>query len=114
MAETTDIIYLLTWLYEIGTIVAIGLFVFSLYIIEKIIKQFPGGSIVKKWRIMQLLIVILSVIFIIDWIVWIYDIHDILFILAGIVRLSAAIFIVLIIMLFYRTYKLILRKDKSS
>jgi hypothetical protein len=105
---------ILAWLYEIGTIVGIALFIYSFFLIAKIKELFPGGNIVKKWRIMQLLIILVSVIYIIDWIVWIYDLHEVLFILGGIVRLSTSIFITLLIVLFYKTYRLVLHKNKSN
>lgn len=113
MLQGTELEYL-AWLYEIGTIIGIALFIFSFYLIAKIKQLFPGGNIVKKWRIMQVLIILVSIIYIIDWIVWIYDLHDLLFVLGGIVRLSTSIFITLLIVLFYKTYRLILRKDKSN
>ena len=80
----------------------------------KIKQLFPGSSIILKWRIMQLLLLLLAVIFIIDWIVWISDNHVIIFILGGIIRLSTAIFIVIVMILFYRTYQLILHKEKPT
>jgi hypothetical protein len=104
----------LAWLYEIGTILGIALFVYCFYLIAKIKQLFPGGNIVKKWRIMQILIIVLSVVYVIDWIVWIYDLHDVLFILGGIVRLSTSLFITILIVLFYKTYRLVLHKDKSN
>ena len=113
MAESTELLAL-TWLYEIGTVAAIALFIYSFYIITKIKQLFPGSNIILKWRIMQLLLILLAMIFIIDWIVWISDDHVIIFILGGITRLSSAIFIVLVIILFYRTYQLILQKGKST
>ncbi len=113
MYQGTEVEYI-AWLYEIGTILGIALFFYSFYLIAKIKQLFPGANIITKWRIMQLIIIILSVIYIIDWVVWVYDIHYLLFILGGIVRLSTSIFIALIIALFYKTYKLILRKSKSS
>ena len=113
MLQGTELEYL-AWLYEIGTILGIALLVYCFYLIAKIKQLFPGGNIVKKWRIMQILIILLSAIFIIDWIVWIYDLHDVLFILGGIVRLSTGLFITILIGLFYKTYKLILHKDKSN
>jgi len=113
MLQGTEVEYL-AWLYEIGTILGIVLFVYSFYLITKIKQLFPGSNIIKKWRIMQLLIIVIATIYIIDWIAWIYDLHYVLFILSGLVRLSSALFIVLIIMLFYKTYQLILHKSKSD
>ena len=113
MAESTELMAL-TWLYEIGTVGAILLFIYSFYIITKIKQLFPGSNIILKWRVMQLLLILLAVIFIIDWIVWISDNHVIIFILGGIIRLSTAIFIVIVMILFYRTYQLILHKEKPT
>ena len=113
MAESTELLAL-TWLYEIGTVAAILLFIYSFYIIIKIKQLFPGSNIIFKWRIMQFVLVLLAVIFIIDWIVWISDNHVIIFILGGIIRLSMSIFIVLVMILFYKTYQLILHKGKST
>jgi hypothetical protein len=113
MLQETELEYL-AWLYEIGTILGIILFVYCFYLITKIKQLFPGGNIVKKWRIIQILIIIVSIIYIIDWIVWIYDLHNVLFILGGIVRLSTSLFITILIVLFYKTYRLVLHKDKSN
>ena len=59
MLQGTELEYL-AWLYEIGTLLGIVLFAFGFYLIAKIKQLFPGGNIVKKWRIMQLLIILLS------------------------------------------------------
>ncbi len=103
----------LTYIYEIGTFIGIAFFILCFILIEKIIKLFPGGKIVKKWRVMQLLLILFSVIYIVDWFFWIYDFHNALFIIGGIIRISTGILIALIIRLFYKTYKIILHDTTS-
>ena len=100
----------LAWLYEIGTIVGIAFLVFAFILMEKIVRFFPGGSLVKKWRVMQAIDIAFIVLYIVDWFVWIYDIHDLLFFIGGILRLTTGILVAIIVWLFYQTIKIVLHK----
>lgn len=104
----------LTYIYEIGTIIGIGFLVFCLYLTEKIVRLFPGSSMVLKWRMMQLGIVIFIVLFILDWIVWLFDFHELLFIIGGILRIGSSVLITLIIFLFYKTIKIVFLGHKKE
>jgi hypothetical protein len=100
----------LSYVYEIGTIAGIAILIFCIYLTEKIIRLFPGGNIVKKWRIMEILIVIFIILYILDWYIWLYDLHDLIFIIGGILRVGTAILFGLILFLFYRTTQIVLKR----
>jgi hypothetical protein len=85
-----------------------------MYLMEKIIRLFPGSNLVLKWRLMQLGIVIFIVLYILDWIVWLFDFHEILFIIGGTLRIGSSVLIVLIIFLFYRTIKVVFLGHKKK
>lgn len=104
----------LTYIYEIGTVIGIGLLVFCLYLMEKIIRLFPGSSMVLKWRLMQLGVIIFIALYILDWIVWLFDFHELLFIIGGTLRIGSSILIVLIILVFYRTINLVFLGKKKK
>jgi hypothetical protein len=104
----------LTYIYEIGTVIGIGFLIFCLFLMEKIIRLFPGSNMVLKWRLMQLGVIIFIILYIIDWIVWAYDFHDLLFIISGVVRIGSSVLIALIIFLFYRTINIVFLGHKKK
>jgi len=104
----------LTYIYEIGTVIGIGLLVFCMYLMEKIIRLFPGSNMVLKWRLMQLGIIIFIALYILDWIVWGSDFHDLLYIISGVVRIGSSVLIALIIFLFYRTINIVFLGHKKK
>ena len=103
----------IAWLYEIGTVIGIALLVISLLLIFKITRLFPGGSVVKKWRIMQVIIVAFIILYIIDWGVWFYDDHALIFFITGLLRIGTGSILVLVIYLFYKTINLVLVKSRQ-
>ena len=108
-----EAILILTYIYEIGTIAGIGILVFCLYLTERIVRMFPGGNIVKKWRIMQLILVSFIILYIVDWAVWIYNIQNLIYIIGGILRILTAVLFGLVLLLFYKTTQIILKKSSK-
>lgn len=109
-----------SWLYEIGTIITIGIAILVIYIISKIKSLFPGGPIVKKWSLLQILLLALIGSFILDWILlWFPEaevaftpLYIVNYFNRGALRIAIGIFLILIVFLFYKTYKVILLEKK--
>ena len=110
----------LSWLYEWGSIITIGIFVVVIVIIAKIKSLFPGTNIVKKWTILQVLVIVFIGAYILDWILLFYPESElqgeILYIVnyanRGLLRIAVGVFILLAIWLIYNTYKIILLGKK--
>jgi len=109
-----EFIYALTFIFEVGSVLSLIFLSISLYIAEKIKKLFPGGNIVKKWQIMQILIVIFISIQVVGLINIFLENQDLTYIISGILNLSTGIFIVILFNLNYKTFKLILHKSQNQ
>lgn len=109
-----EILFGLSFVFEVGSVISIALLVISFFIIEKIKKLFPGGNIVKKWIAMQVIIITFLVLQIIDWILIFFPNEEYLdFMVAGFVNILIGIFVILIVYLSYNTYQIILGKKET-
>lgn len=114
MAETNDIIFYFTFIFEIGSVISIILLLYCLYLTEKIKKLFPGGNIVKKWIVMQVIIIIFIFFYVLGLIFIFNPDPSITYVISGILNLFTGFFVLIIVNLTYRTYKIILYKNKES
>ena len=114
LADETSGIYYLTFIFEIGSVVSILLLIYSLYLIENIKKLFPGGNIVKKWLIMELIVIGLIILQLLGLIFLLAPDQTISYILSGILYIITGIFVFIIINLNLKTYKVILHKKEKS
>ena len=113
MADSDPILFYFTFIFEIGSVLSIILLVYSLYLIEKIKRLFPGGSIVKKWITMQIILIALIVLYALGLIFIFHPDQNIFYIITGTLILFSGLFIVIIIILTYKTYQIILHKAKE-
>ncbi|MFX1274189.1 MAG: hypothetical protein ACFFBP_00535 [Promethearchaeota archaeon] len=114
MVDLNTVIYVLTYIFEIGSVVGLIFLSFSLYLAQKIKQLFPGGNIVKKWQIMQLLIGVFMVIQVIGLLNIFFPDQNVTYIISGILNLGTGIFIVILFNLSFKTYKLILHKTQPA
>lgn len=113
MTDSDPILFYFTFIFEIGSVISIILLVYSLFIIEKMKRLFPGGSIVKKWITMQMILIILLVLYVLGLIFIFHPDPNIYYIITGTLILFSGVFIVIIIILTYKTYQIILHKGKE-
>jgi hypothetical protein len=103
-------LYYLTFIFEIGSVISILLLVYSIYLIENIKKLFPGGSIAKKWLIMEVLVIGLIALLIFGLIYLLFPDEAMSYIMSGILYIITGIFVFIIVRMNLKTYKIILRK----
>lgn len=111
--DINAVLEVLTFIFEIGSVLGLVFLSFSLYIAQKIKNLFPGGNIVKKWQIMQVLIIVFMVIQVIGLINIFFPDQRVTYIISGTLNLGTGIFIVLLFNLNFKTYKLILHKSQN-
>ena len=120
MAEI-DILYIFSYIFEIGSVVNILLMSICLIKIEKIKKLFPGGNISKKWIIMQIIVlifIIFNIFALINLSIQFFqsETHEqtiyetINYIIYGVLIIFTGIFVFIIITLNLKIYKVILHK----
>ncbi len=108
-----EILFGLSFVFEVGSVVSIALLVISFFIIERIKKLFPGGNIVKKWIAMQVIIITFLVLQIVDWILIFFPNEYLDFMVVGFVNILIGVFVILIVYLSYNTYQIILGKKET-
>lgn len=96
------------YLNLICSIKGIIFFIYSLYLIRKIKKLFPGGKVTKKWLLRQSLIIIFLAGYILNIIFLLYDLVDLVAIMTALVYFFGGLFVFIIIKLVHKTYKTIL------
>jgi hypothetical protein len=106
-----DPIYIFSFICSIGGAL---FFIISLFIIIKIKKLFPGMKVIKKWIIIQLLIVLFLCGYVFNIIFLTLEIMDVVEIMTAIVYIFGALFVLIVISLSYKTYKLILLEPVSK
>ena len=94
------------------SIIGLTCFLLSILVISKIRKLFPSSNVIKKWNILQLLIVFFIIGYIANIILITLELTDIVLIMSAFVYLMGGIFVLIIINLSYKTYKLILSSKK--
>jgi len=83
-------------------------FIFSLIIIKKINRLFSGTKIIKRWLVIQILIILFLFGYIFNIIFLALELIDIVTIMTAIVYFFGGLFVLIIINLSYKTYKVIL------
>mgnify|MGYP006308595625 CR=1 FL=1 len=101
----------LDWSFYFSLICSIGgvlFFITSLLIIRKIKELFPGTNLVKKWIIIQGLIVLFLFGYVFNIIFLYLKMTDIVNIMTAIVYIFGGLFVLIVVNLSFKTYKLIL------
>ena len=101
----------LDWNFYFSLICSIGgitFFIISLLIISRIKELFPATKLIKKWVIIQFLIVLFLFGYIFNIIFLILELTAITNIMVAIVYIFGGFFVLIIVNLSYKTYKEIL------
>lgn len=99
------------WTFYFNIVCSIGgiiFFVYSLILIRKIKKLFPGSSVTKKWMLRELLIVVFLLGYGFNIVFLVLQLTEILTIMTAMVYIFGGLFVFVIIKLVYNTYKTIL------
>ncbi|MHA1726586.1 MAG: hypothetical protein ACTSXH_17400 [Promethearchaeota archaeon] len=83
-------------------------FLYSLLIIKKIKSLFPGANIIKKWITIEGLIIIFIIGYITNIIFLALDYIELVNLMTAIVYFFGSLFVLIVIDLGYKTYKIIL------
>ncbi|MFW9896517.1 MAG: hypothetical protein ACFFD7_11990 [Candidatus Thorarchaeota archaeon] len=98
-----------TFYFNLGcSIGGIIFFIYSLILIRKIKRLFPGSKITKKWFLRELLIIIFLAGYILNILFLILQLTEIITIMTALVYIFGGLFVFIIIKLVYNTYKTIL------
>jgi heme A synthase len=98
----------------ISSIGGIIFFVYSLTLIEKIKKLFPGSKVTKKWIIREGLIVIFLVGYILNIIFLLFNLTELVLIMTALVYFFGGLFVFIIIKLVHKTYATILAESENK
>jgi len=107
----------LDWISYLSLICSIGgiiFFLYSLLLVKKIKELFPGTKLIKKWIIIQTLIILFLIGYVFNIILILLQQTELIIFMVAIVYIFGSIFVALIINLGYKTYKLILLESKSK
>jgi len=108
------------WFSLICSLGGVSFFVISLLIITKIKALFPGANLIKKWVIIQALIIlflfgyVFNILFMTlyalgdEGVVWVLNL------MTAIVYVFGGLFVLIVINLSYKTYKTILLEPKND
>ena len=107
----------LDWISYLSLICSIGgiiFFVYSLILVKKIKELFPGTNIIRKWLIIQTLIVLFLIGYVFNIILILLEQTQLIIFMVAIVYVFGGLFVALIIRLGYKTYKKILLESSSN
>ena len=107
----------LGWNFYFSLVCSIGgiiIFIYSLFIIKKIKELFPGFKVIKKWIIIQMLIILFLVGYVLNIIFIAVGLIDLIMFMTSIVYIFGAFFVAIIISLGYNTYKLVLLESSTK
>lgn len=99
------------WTFYFNLVCSIGgivFFIYSLILIGKIKRLFPGSKITKKWLLRELLIILFLAGYILNIIFLVLQLTEIITIMTALVYIFGGLFVFIIIKLVYNTYKTIL------
>lgn len=105
---------MLDWNFYFNLVCSIGgmtFFIISLIIIRKIKNLFPGGNITKKWIIIQALILLFLVGYVLNIVFLALEMTGLVQFFTALVYIFGALFVLIIVHLSYKTYKLILMES---
>ena len=83
-------------------------FILSLIIIKRINTLFPGTKIIKRWLVIQVLIILFLFGYVFNIVFLALDFIEIVTIMTAIVYFFGGLFVLIVINLSYKTYKVIL------
>lgn len=89
-------------------------FLYSLILVKKIKELFPGTNILKKWIIIQALIVLFLIGYVFNIILILFQQTELIILMVAIVYIFGGLFVAIIIRLGYKTYKTILLESSSN
>ncbi|MFX1345917.1 MAG: hypothetical protein ACFFBC_03540 [Promethearchaeota archaeon] len=96
------------WNFYFSLICSIGgitFFIISLLLISKIKELFPATKLIKKWLIIQLLIVLFLFGYVFNIIFLLLELTGVTNIMVAIVYIFGGLFVLIIVNLSYKTYK---------
>jgi len=102
------------YLNLICAIIGIVLFIYSNWIILKILKMFPKAKIRRDWKIINTLIIFFVGGYIVNIIAVLLNNTPVILAMQAFVYAFGAFFVFLIIRLSYKTYKIIIEASKSE
>ncbi|MHA1232271.1 MAG: hypothetical protein ACTSRP_16720 [Candidatus Helarchaeota archaeon] len=95
------------------SVIGILIFIYCIILIKKILDLFPKAKMRREWTICIILIAIFITGYIINIIGILLNIEFILDIMQAFVYLFGAVFVLIVVRLSYKTYKLILESAKE-
>ena len=107
----------LDWISYFSLICSIGgiiFFLYSLILVKKIKELFPGTNILKKWIIIQALIVLFLIGYVFNIILILFQQTELIILMVAIVYIFGGLFVAIIIRLGNKTYKTILLESSSN
>ncbi len=103
--------------FYINIICSVGgiiFFIYSLILVRKIKKLFPGSKVTKKWMLRELLIFIFLLGYILNITFLILQWAEIISFMTALVYIFGGVFVLIIIKLVYNTYRTILLEYSSK
>ncbi len=107
----------LDWVFFLNLIFSLAgiiFFLYSLFIVRRIKQLFPGTKVVKKWLLIQTLIVIFLFGYVFNIIFIALDQDTLINIMTATVYLFGGLFVLIIINLSYRTYRTVLMQPNTN
>ncbi|MFX1389161.1 MAG: hypothetical protein ACFE9Z_03750 [Promethearchaeota archaeon] len=107
----------LDWNFYFSLICSIGgivFFILSLFIVIKIKELFPATKLVKKWVVIQILIILFLGGYVFNIIFLALEMTAITNIMVAIVYIFGGLFVLIVVNLSYKTYKEILMGSSSK
>jgi len=107
----------LDWYFYFSLICSIGgvtFFIISLFLIIKIKELFPATKLIKKWVIIQVLILLFLCGYIFNIISLYFELTTFTNIMVAIVYIFGALFVLIVVNLSYKTYKEIVMGSSSK
>lgn len=115
--EIEVILLVFDWTFYLNLICSLGGIVFFIYssiIVKRIRELFPGTHIIKKWRRIQVLIILFLIGYVFNIITLFLDLSELIMIMIAIVYIFGGFFVYYIINLSYKTYKLVVLDSKPK
>jgi len=107
----------LDWISYLNLIFSIGgiiFFIYSLISVKKIKELFPGTSIIKKWVIIQTLIILFLIGYAFNIFLILLEQTELIILMVAVVYIFGGLFVALTIRLAFKTYKTILLESSSN
>ncbi|MFX1451238.1 MAG: hypothetical protein ACFFCM_10375 [Promethearchaeota archaeon] len=105
---------LLGYLNIICAIIGILLFTYCISIVLKILKLFPKAKMTRDWKIINILIIFFLIGYAINILAVILELSPILIIMQAFVYAFGALFVLIVVRLSYKTYKILIEAAESK